>query len=99
MKPLIPPVLLFFGCAVMLLAAPVQETEDEQLSTVTIGANAYSVQKFTSPDGNLSINTYVDLEHDDAFVRLLRLSDKHLVSSISFRHQKVRTFDVVWNEE
>ena len=80
---------------------PQTETDDDESSSVMIGSNEYVVQKFPTPGGNLSIDTYVDFEHDDAFIRLVRLNDKHddVISSIPFRGQKARGLRIEWNQD
>lgn len=104
MKALILSALLVGSSNVALLAqighgeAQIEaDNYDDASSSVKIGSNEYLVQKFPAPGGNLSIDTYVDFEHDDAFVRLVRLNDKHVISSIPFRRQKARGLLIEWS--
>jgi tetratricopeptide (TPR) repeat protein len=86
-----------FAIAPILLSVLSAEPADE--STSKIGGNEYYVQQFPAPDGKVSIDTYTDLEHNDAFVRLVRRRDGHVISSIPFRRQKAVGFTVVWSRD
>ncbi len=83
--------LIMLGSSLSSVRAELIAASSEDSSTI--------IQRFPSPSGALAIEIRCELERDKSAIRLIRLRDARLLSSVSLNKRNVRGLQVIWSPD